>query len=57
MPYQSKAQQGWAHTAAGISALGGPDKVAEWDRLSRGKKLPQRKRLRQPRQQQPPPRV
>ena len=42
MPYKSKAQQGWAHTSAGIKALGGKNKVAEWDRASAGKKLPAR---------------
>lgn len=31
MPYKSAAQQRWAHTAAGMSALGGPGKVHEWD--------------------------
>ena len=40
MPYKSIAQQHWAHTPEGIEALGGPDKVAEWDAASRGKKLP-----------------
>lgn len=43
MPYQSRAQQGWAHTAAGEKALGGPSKIAEWDAASKGKKLPARK--------------
>ena len=43
MPYQSRAQQGWAHTPAGEKALGGPAKVAEWDAASKGKKLPTRK--------------
>ena len=42
MPYKSIAQEGWAHTPAGQKALGGPDKVAEWDAASKGKKLPQR---------------
>ncbi len=42
MPYVSKAQQGWAHTAAGEKALGGPAKVAEWDAASKGRKLPKR---------------
>lgn len=40
MPYLSAAQRGWAHTAAGTKALGGPAKVAEWDASSKGKKLP-----------------
>jgi hypothetical protein len=42
MPYMSRAQQGWAHTAAGTKALGGPAKVAEWDSASKGMKLPKR---------------
>lgn len=42
MPYKSKAQERWAHTKAGIKALGGVEKVAEWDVATRGKKLPNR---------------
>lgn len=42
MPYKSAAQRRWAHTEDGIEALGGPEKVAEWDRASKGKKLPER---------------
>lgn len=42
MPYVSDAQRRWAHTAKGIKALGGKAKVAEWDRASKGKKLPAR---------------
>jgi hypothetical protein len=42
MPYVSRKQQAWAHTDTGIKALGGPDKVAEWDKASKGKKLPER---------------
>ena len=40
MPYKSKAQRDWAHTPAGIKALGGPDKVKVWDAASDGLKLP-----------------
>lgn len=40
MPYKSTAQRGWAHTEAGMRALGGAEKVAEWDQASRGMKLP-----------------
>ncbi len=43
MPYKSQAQERWAHTAAGEKALGGKGKVKEWDRASKGKKLPARK--------------
>jgi hypothetical protein len=44
MPFLSRAQQRWGHTAAGLRALGGASKVAEWDAATRGKKLPQRKK-------------
>ena len=42
MPYRSKAQEAWAHTAAGTRALGGASKVAEWDKASKGMRLPKR---------------
>ncbi len=42
MPYKSQAQERWAHTPAGMKALGGPSAVAEWDAASKGKKLPSR---------------
>lgn len=41
MPYRSQAQRRWAHTPAGRIALGGNDKVHEWDVASKGKKLPE----------------
>lgn len=44
MPYKSEAQRKWAHTAAGKKALGGAAKVREWDRATKGKKLPERKK-------------
>jgi hypothetical protein len=31
MPYSSDKQRKWAHTETGIKALGGKDKVYEWD--------------------------
>lgn len=31
MPWASKAQARWGHSAAGVKALGGQSKVAEWD--------------------------
>ena len=31
MPVVSKAQNAWAHTPAGIKALGGKKKVKEWE--------------------------
>jgi len=42
MPYKSKKQQGWAHTPAGVKALGGKKKVAEWDKASKGLSLPEK---------------
>ncbi len=43
MPYKSRQQEKWAHTAAGKKALGGASKVAEWDKASKGLKLPAKK--------------
>ena len=40
MPWKSDQQRKWGHTAAGEKALGGPKAVAEWDKASKGKKLP-----------------
>jgi hypothetical protein len=31
MPFKSKSQQRWAHSKTGTKALGGADKVREWD--------------------------
>lgn len=42
MPYESQAQERWAHTKEGMKALGGKKKVGEWDRASKGLKLPAR---------------
>lgn len=44
MPYRSKAQERWAHTPEGEKALGGKDRVAEWDRASRNLRLPERRK-------------
>ena len=41
MPYKSLAQERWAHTKAGMKALG-KKKVKEFDKASKGKKLPKR---------------
>lgn len=49
MPYKSKAQERWAHTAEGTKALGGKEAVHEWDEASKGKHLPARKHKRQER--------
>lgn len=42
MPYTSDAQRRWAHTKAGMAALGGASKVEEWDKASKGLKLPEK---------------
>jgi hypothetical protein len=42
MPYESKAQERWAHTPSGEKALG-KSGVEEWDAASKGKQLPERK--------------
>lgn len=42
MPYVSEAQRKWARTPAGIKALGGKKAVEEWDKATKGKKLPKR---------------
>ncbi len=41
MPYVSEAQRKWAHTKSGTKALGGKKAVAEWERATGNKKLPQ----------------
>jgi len=41
MPYLSDAQRRWAHSPSGVKALG-PSKVKEYDKASKGKKLPER---------------
>lgn len=40
MPFVSIQQRKWAHTKAGIKALGGKKAVAEWERATGDKKLP-----------------
>lgn len=45
MPYSSDLQRKWAHTQAGMKALGGKEKVAEWDKESKGLKLPIQSKL------------
>lgn len=42
MPYKSEMQRKWAHTKAGTRALGGKKAVEEWDKATKGKKLPKR---------------
>lgn len=41
MPYKSDAQRKWAHTKTGMKELG-KAKVAEYDKASKGKDLPER---------------
>jgi len=40
MPFKSEAQRRWAHTPQGTKALGGKEKVKEWERATGDKKLP-----------------
>ncbi len=42
MPYKSDAQRRWAHSKAGMKALGAAN-VHEYDEASKGKELPERK--------------
>lgn len=41
MPFTSKAQNAWAHTPAGVKALGGEAKVKEWEHATNYSKLPE----------------
>ena len=41
MPFKSEAQRKWAYTKEGTKALGGKSKVAEWEKATGNKKLPQ----------------
>lgn len=40
MPFVSKLQNAWAHTANGIKALGGKAKVKEWEHATDYSKIP-----------------
>lgn len=40
MPFKSLKQERWGNSPAGLKALGGPAKVAEWNQASKGLKLP-----------------
>lgn len=42
MPFVSEAQRRWGNSPAGIKALGGNKKVAEWNAATKGRKLPAR---------------
>jgi hypothetical protein len=41
MPFESLAQNAWAHTAAGKEALGGEAKVKEWEHATNYSHLPE----------------
>jgi hypothetical protein len=41
MPFKSLKQERWGNSPAGLAALGGKKKVAEWNEASKGKKLPE----------------
>lgn len=36
MPFKSRAQRRWAYSEAGEKALGGKNKVAEWENATKG---------------------
>lgn len=42
MPWRSKKQRAWGHSPAGTKALGGKKAVEEWDKATKGKKLPKK---------------
>ena len=41
MPLKSKAQNRWAHTPAGVKALGGKKKLKEWEKDTDYENLPE----------------
>lgn len=41
MPFKSESQRKWTYTKEGTKALGGKKAVAEWERSTGNKKLPQ----------------
>jgi hypothetical protein len=41
-PWKSERQRRWGHSPSGVKALGGKKKVKHWDKVSKGKKLPER---------------
>lgn len=43
MPWKSKAQARWGHSASGVKALGGKTAVSEWDAVTPKGSLPERK--------------
>lgn len=41
MPFKSEAQRKWAYSDEGIKALGGIEKVREWEEKTQDKELPE----------------
>lgn len=41
MPFKSESQRKWAYTKEGTKALGGKKAVAEWERATGNRKLPE----------------
>jgi hypothetical protein len=41
VPWASKRQARWGHSPAGLAALGGQQKVAEWDQATTPGSLPE----------------
>lgn len=48
MPFVSQKQRAWGHTPSGEKALGGAEAVAEWDRATGNKPLPDYKKEASP---------
>lgn len=44
MPFKSLKQNAWAHTPSGEKALGGPEKVKEWEKATDYSNLPEEKK-------------
>lgn len=42
MPWKSEAQRRWGNSPAGMKALGGKKAVEEWNKATKGKKLPEK---------------
>lgn len=53
MPFESDAQNAWGHTPEGEKALGGPEKVKEWEKATDYAHLPKRKK-KAPKAKKPP---
>ncbi len=44
MPFLSLKQNAWGHSPEGVKALGGPEKVKEWESATDYSNLPERKK-------------